>query len=69
MSNNNNNTYPVMLCLRCGYTNKKKQGPYDYTKADKEHQRRCDFHMTVRYRSCLTGAIVGGARRGWDTRR
>ena len=56
----------VMMCLRCGYL---KQGtprgrdPNAESPRDKDHLRRCDFSMTIRY-ICKYG-ISGGARKLW----
>ena len=50
----------LMICLRCGYVQKKKTGDAHYTKEDKAHRRRCDFNMTIRY--MCNGKIVDSYR-------
>lgn len=49
-----------MMCLTCGYRRRAMSGAPD-TVDDKAHKIRCDFAMTIRYRT--RNGITGGSRR------
>lgn len=52
---------PILMCLKCGYRNKYNGIDTKWPLKDRNHQKTCDFTMTIRY-ILPNGKIVGGSR-------